>query len=283
MSKRMDKLKRVAAVFVGLAMLLGTVAQSMAAEVRGVRLWRAPDNTRLVFDLSGPVTHNVFTLTAPDRLVIDIPAGQMSATLDQLSLDNTPIKGIRSALRTPTELRIVVDLAARITPRSFSLPPNQQYGHRLVVDLYDEGASPEAPAASASAAAVPPVRTAPSPSAKRDDIIAIDAGHGGENPGARGDRKSRRLNSSHVKISSALPALRSFYTTLFRSPCHPTSSTATAWWWISMTRGPRPRRPRPAPAPRRCRRCARRLRRAPSGTISSPSTPAMAARTPELW
>lgn len=191
MSKRMDKLKRVAAVFVGLAMLLGTVAQSMAADVRGVRLWRAPDNTRLVFDLSGPVTHNVFTLTAPDRLVIDIPAGQMSATLDQLSLDNTPIKGIRSALRTPTELRIVVDLAARITPRSFSLPPNQQYGHRLVVDLYDEGASPEAPAASASAAAVPPVRTAPSPSAKRDVIIAIDAGHGGEDPGALGPRGVR--------------------------------------------------------------------------------------------
>lgn len=191
MSKRMKILKRSAAVFAGLAMLLATAMQSIAAEVQGVRLWRAPDNTRLVFDLSGPVKHSVFTLNAPDRLVIDIPAGQMKAALDQLSLDNTPIKGVRSALRTPTELRIVVDLTSRVSPRSFTLPPNQQYGHRLVVDLYDEGAAPEAPAASASAAAVPPARLAPSPSAQRDVLIAIDAGHGGEDPGALGPRGVR--------------------------------------------------------------------------------------------
>lgn len=191
MSKRMKILMRSTAALVGLAMLLGTAMQSMAADVQGVRLWRAPDNTRLVFDLSGPVEHSVFTLSAPDRLVIDIPAGRMKAALEQLSLDNTPIKGVRSALRTPTELRIVVDLGARVTPRSFSLPPNQQYGHRLVVDLYDAGAAPEAPVATANAAAVPPVRVAPSPSAKRDVLIAIDAGHGGEDPGALGPKGVR--------------------------------------------------------------------------------------------
>ena len=191
MSKRMEKLMRVAAAFVGIAMLLGLTAEAMAVEVRGVRLWRAPDNTRLVFDLGGPTEHSVFTLSAPDRLVIDIPAGQMKAALDQLSVENTPIKGLRSAQRTPSELRIVVDLGARVTPRSFTLPPNQQYGHRLVVDLYDEGAAPETPAATAPAAAVPPVRLAPSPSAKRDVLIAIDAGHGGEDPGALGPRGVR--------------------------------------------------------------------------------------------
>ena len=191
MSKRMEKLMRVAAAFVGIAMLLGISAQTMAADVQGVRLWRAPDNTRLVFDLAGPVEHSVFTLSAPDRLVIDIPAGQMKAALEQLSVENTPIKGLRSALRTPTELRIVIDLSARVTPRSFSLPPNQQYGHRLVVDLYDEGAAPDAPSAATTAAAVPPVRLAPSPSAKRDVLIAIDAGHGGEDPGALGPRGVR--------------------------------------------------------------------------------------------
>ena len=191
MSTRMEKLMRVAAAFVGIAMLLGMTAQAMAAEVQGVRLWRAPDNTRLVFDLAGPVQHSVFVLSAPDRLVIDIPAGQMKAALEQLSVDNTPIKGLRSAQRTPTELRIVIDLSARVTPRSFSLPPNQQYGHRLVVDLYDEGAAPEAPTTSVAAAAVPPVRVAPSPSAKRDVLVAIDAGHGGEDPGALGPRGVR--------------------------------------------------------------------------------------------
>ena len=191
MSMRMEILMRVAAAFVGIAMFLGTAANAMAAGVNGVRVWRAPDNTRLVFDLTGPVEHSVFTLSAPDRLVIDIPAGQMRAALEQLSVENTPIKGLRSAQRTPTELRIVIDLAARVTPRSFSLPPNQQYGHRLVVDLYDEGAAPDSPVVSAGAAAVPPARVAPSPSAKRDVLIAIDAGHGGEDPGALGPRGVR--------------------------------------------------------------------------------------------
>lgn len=191
MSMRMEKLMRVAAAFVGVALFVAMAADAMAAEVQGVRLWRAPDNTRLVFDLAGPVQHSVFVLTAPDRLVIDIPAGQMKAALDQLSIENTPIKGLRSAQRTPTELRIVVDLSSRVTPRSFSLPPNQQYGHRLVVDLYGEGAAPDAPNAASTTAAVPPVRIAPSPSAKRDVLIAIDAGHGGEDPGALGPRGLR--------------------------------------------------------------------------------------------
>src|SRR5690606_40044586 len=127
MSKRMKILKRSAAVFAGLAMLLATAMQSMAAEVQGVRLWRAPDNTRLVFDLSGPVKHSVFTLNAPDRLVIDIPAGQMKAALDQLSLDNTPIKGVRSPRRTPTALRIAAALTSRPPRRRLSLPPDPPY------------------------------------------------------------------------------------------------------------------------------------------------------------
>ncbi|MNM97832.1 N-acetylmuramoyl-L-alanine amidase AmiC precursor [compost metagenome] len=168
-----------------------------------MRLWRAPDNTRLVFDLSGPVQHSVFTLSAPDRLVIDINGATLGAPLS-VSTSNTPISSVRSAQRTPTDLRVVVDLKKSVTPKSFTLAPNAQYGNRLVVDLYDQ----EADAIAASAPppvptpvpvpattpavpvtpAQPAIKLPPVPSGKRDIVVAIDAGHGGEDPGASGSR-----------------------------------------------------------------------------------------------
>ncbi|MCY1419041.1 N-acetylmuramoyl-L-alanine amidase AmiC [compost metagenome] len=160
-----------------------------------MRIWRAPDNTRLVFDLSGPIQHSLFTLSAPNRIVIDINGAQLTTVLDKLKLSNTPITAVRSAQRSPSDLRLVLDLSAQVTPKSFVLPPNQQYGNRLVVDLYDQGAdiTPDVPATSApNVPAVPvtpsqPVARVPAPAGgKRDVVIAIDAGHGGEDPGALG-------------------------------------------------------------------------------------------------
>ncbi|WP_443190651.1 N-acetylmuramoyl-L-alanine amidase, partial [Pseudomonas indica] len=193
---------RLRAMFAGLGVLLAAVAVDAlaATEVRGVRLWRAPDNTRLVFDLSGPVQHNVFTLTAPNRIVIDVNGAQLATQLEQLSLSNTPITSIRSAQRTPTDLRVVLDLSAAVDPKSFTLAPNQQYGHRLVVDLFDQSAdtAPKVPATTtASVPQAPVTPTQPAvklpamPNAKRDIVIAIDAGHGGEDPGAIGPKGAR--------------------------------------------------------------------------------------------
>ena len=199
---------RSRALFAGIGVLLAAFAADVlaAAEVRGVRLWRAPDNTRLVFDLSGPVQHSVFTLTAPNRIVIDINGAQLATKLEQLSLSNTPITSVRSAQRSPTDLRVVIDLSSAVTPKSFSLAPNQQYGNRLVVDLFD-------PEAAASEASAPQVATAPStpqppvtptqpapsklppvPGGKRDIVVAIDAGHGGEDPGALGPKGQHEKN-----------------------------------------------------------------------------------------
>ena len=199
---------RSRALFAGIGVLLAALAADVlaAAEVRGVRLWRAPDNTRLVFDLSGPVQHSVFTLTAPNRIVIDINGAQLATKLEQLSLSNTPITSVRSAQRSPTDLRVVIDLSSAVTPKSFSLAPNQQYGNRLVVDLFD-------PEAAASEASAPQVATAPStpqppvtptqpapsklppvPGGKRDIVVAIDAGHGGEDPGALGPKGQHEKN-----------------------------------------------------------------------------------------
>ncbi len=201
---------RIRALVTGLFLLLVAVQTWAASDVQSVRLWRAPDNTRLVFDLSGPVQHNVFTLSAPDRIVIDVSGANLTTSLDQLPLKDTPITGMRSAQRSPEELRVVIDLSSQVTPKSFTLPPNQQYGHRLVVDLFDQGAAPvtaEVPANTAPSSPVAPVSpTLPAaklpivPSSKRDIVIAIDAGHGGEDPGAIGPGK---VYEKHVVLQIA--------------------------------------------------------------------------------
>ena len=194
---------RALVALVGLLLTAVTVDALAVTQVKSMRLWRAPDNTRLVFDLSGPVQHSVFTLSAPDRLVIDINGATLAAPLN-VATSNTPISSVRSAQRTATDLRVVVDLKKSVTPKSFTLAPNAQYGNRLVVDLYDQ----EADAVAATAPTPPPtpvptpattpavpvtpaqpaIKLPPVPSGKRDIVVAIDAGHGGEDPGASGSR-----------------------------------------------------------------------------------------------
>ena len=88
---------RALVAIVGLLLTTVTVEALAVTQVKSVRLWRAPDNTRLVFDLSGPVQHSVFTLSAPDRLVIDINGATLAAPLN-VSTSNTPITSVRSAL-----------------------------------------------------------------------------------------------------------------------------------------------------------------------------------------
>jgi N-acetylmuramoyl-L-alanine amidase len=184
---------------VGLLFLAVTVDAVAETKVNSVRLWRAPDNTRLVFDRTGPVQHSVFTLTAPDRLVIDINGASLGAPLN-VNSSNTPITAMRSAQRTPTDLRVVIDLKKAVTPKSFTLAPNAQYGNRLVVDLFDnpaDAAPIPAPTNVATVAPVPvtpidpPVKLPPAPAGKRDIVVVIDAGHGGEDPGASGSRGQR--------------------------------------------------------------------------------------------
>ncbi|WP_426415816.1 N-acetylmuramoyl-L-alanine amidase [Aestuariirhabdus sp. LZHN29] len=150
-----------------------------AASVESMRIWRAPDSTRLVFDLSGPVEHSVFPLKAPDRLVIDLKGARMKDSVAALATENTPVKQLRWAQRDGKNLRIVLDLNASVKPRSFLLKPNASYGHRLVLDLDDHKTS--------SVKTIDKV-VAPGSSRSSDVIIAIDAGHGGEDPGAIGYR-----------------------------------------------------------------------------------------------
>ncbi|TRO42215.1 AMIN domain-containing protein [Pseudomonas sp. ALS1131] len=206
---------RIGALVTAVGVLLAALAAEAlaASDVRSVRLWRAPDNTRLVFDLSGPVQHSVFTLAAPDRIVIDVTGAKLATSLDQLSLANTPITGVRSAQRSAEELRVVIDLSAPVSPKSFTLAPNQQYGHRLVVDLFDQGSAPPATQAPSVADGTPPVPVTPTqpppkltpvPNGKRDIVVAIDAGHGGEDPGALSPVKGQYEKNVTLAIAKEL-------------------------------------------------------------------------------
>lgn len=184
-------IRRVAITTLTTALLiLGLATPAWANDVSSVRLWRSPDHTRLVFDLDQPVDYKIIPLTAPDRLVIDLSDARLKTSFKKLDLSDTPIVKIRHAKRNKGDLRVVLDLKTNVQPRSFLLKPNGDAGHRLVLDLNDVTAA-KAPAVAASE---------PKPDTKRDIVVAIDAGHGGEDPGASGPS---RVREKHVVLAIA--------------------------------------------------------------------------------
>jgi len=163
-------------------LLLITVFASawIHADVKDVRVWQSPDKTRLVFDLTEPLEHKIFTLNKPDRVVIDLLAAKSLKNLSGVDVNGTNVKAIRSGKRNKKDLRIVLDVNQALTPKSFPLKPNKKYPyHRLVVDLENK---------KTTRAVVAPVKQIKQTTGtgKRNIIIAIDAGHGGEDPGAIG-------------------------------------------------------------------------------------------------
>ena len=168
------------------------VSATQAAVVENVRAYRAPDYTRLVFDLSGIVDHQVFSLENPDRIVVDISNADLTADFNTLDLGETPISAIRSAPRNGNDYRVVFDLRKKAQPRTFLLEPNEQYGNRLVIDFYDQEVEKTEPVVKRS--------TDDLANSKLDIVIAISAGHGGEDPGAIG---VGRLQEKKVTLAIA--------------------------------------------------------------------------------
>ena len=170
----------IAAVLALLAGLLAPAPDASAAEIKSMRISAEADATRAVLDLSGPLQYKLLTLQNPDRLVLDI-AGSTLAGGFSPSSGSGVLKGVRTG-KQGNDLRVVFDLNAGVRPKSFLLPPDAKAGHRLVIDL-----QPVASTAKFSAP-TPVVRTVATavPDTERKVIVAIDAGHGGKDPGARG-------------------------------------------------------------------------------------------------
>lgn len=183
-------------------------AAAAAEQIEGVRMHEAPDYTRVVFDTSGPVRFDLFTLDNPRRVVIDLAGVRSQPGFDPSTShgDGRRVTAIRAAPRG-SDYRVVLDLARPVDPKSFTLAPVPPYGHRLVVDLYSRGPGSSTPAA-------------PLPDERRDVIIAIDAGHGGEDPGAIGPERIYEKDvvlSIARRLASRVDAMPGFRAVLVRT------------------------------------------------------------------
>src|SRR5580658_3277077 len=163
------------------SVLLATVLAlpAHAVDVRAVRLWAGPDSTRVVLDLSGSAQHSLQVLKDPDRVVLDVVGARLAGGARTAPAGTGTVKQVRMARRPSGELRIVLDLARPIQAKSFLAAPNDRYGYRLVIDL------------GAAQSTETPVKVEHAPKDARDLIIAVDAGHGGEDPGAIGKNGTR--------------------------------------------------------------------------------------------
>ena len=147
--------------------------------IAGLRVWHPPQSTRLVFDLSGPVEFELFDLSDPKRLVVDMYQALVLGNLPESSALGPYLGGIRYGSPKPETLRFVFDLKQSVGYDAFLLPPGGTYGHRLVVDI-----NPLEVESVERNSLKPGKRT-------RSFVIMIDPGHGGEDPGATGRRRTQ--------------------------------------------------------------------------------------------
>jgi N-acetylmuramoyl-L-alanine amidase len=213
-------LKRISRYGLSLALLAGAkpaLAKSKAT-LTGIRISQsADDHTRVVFDLSGDFEHSLFTLTDPYRIVIDLKDTRKSEAIEINRVSTNLMSGLRSASKNNGRLRVVLDLHAKVRPRSFELKPDGKSGHRLVIDLHATNLSPT------------PIKTSQQDRsrAKKQFVIALDPGHGGRDPGAIGKRGTREKDI-------ALAVAKKMKTLINRTPGYRAILTRDADRYITL-------------------------------------------------
>lgn len=169
------RFKKTAQYIVSIAMLWLCIMVNANAinNIKSVRVWPAPDSTRVVFDLSQKPDFKYFSLKSPNRLVIDFKNSKNLASLMSAIKADRRVKKIRSSTsKKKGTTRLVLEMADNYRVSVFPLAPAGQYGDRLVIDLYDKQSKT--------------IAKHDNSKGKRDIVVAIVAGHGGEDPGSIG-------------------------------------------------------------------------------------------------
>lgn len=176
-------------------LLLCVGSMASATEVKSVRVHEGKDYTRATIELSEAAEYRVFTLPKPDRLVVDVIGGQLHASVD--GPGEGLVRTVRSGQPEADRLRIVFDLTEAVRPKSFLKGGNGSRGkRRLIVDMTSSSA-PTAPVQTAATVAAAPLR---------EVVIAVDAGHGGNDPGAVGAKGTHEKNIT-LKVAQMLAKL----------------------------------------------------------------------------
>ncbi|MGA9573639.1 MAG: N-acetylmuramoyl-L-alanine amidase [Lysobacterales bacterium] len=164
------------------ALLLLCSLPVLAAEVSGFRVWADPVKTRAVLDLDKKTAYKLFTLQNPHRVVVDLEGSSIDIPVELDEEHSGLITGVRYGQPDKHTLRVVFDLSESAELKSFLLEPTAQYSHRLVIDLYSRSSGQKS-------SLVKHVTDISKPN--REVVIAVDAGHGGEDPGAIGQNRTR--------------------------------------------------------------------------------------------
>lgn len=198
---------RVVAAFVATFLLI-IPNLAFANVVKSFRVWPSPDETRVVIDLSSEADYSYFSLSGPDRLVVDIKNTTMQAKLPVTVTDSPVLKRVRkSSPPNKGTYRLVFELKKNVKAELFTLKPTGQYGHRLVIDL-PHGAKTSTVATSTSKPSTPATPSKDMSSVKRaqEILIVIDPGHGGEDPGSIGPSRRKYEKDAVLSISRKISA-----------------------------------------------------------------------------
>ncbi len=167
-------------------------------------MWPAKDYTRLTLEAPAEIKYELFAVKDPERLVLDLETNDITPALSELetkvSADDPYIQKLRVARNRPGVVRVVLELKSEVRPQAFVLKPIGEYGHRLVLDIH--------PSVDPIAALLEQMQKEEreNPSVARLATIVIDAGHGGEDPGALGRHGSREKEVT-LMIAQRLKAL----------------------------------------------------------------------------
>ncbi len=199
-------------LFFGLQ-LLSASGFSQQINVNSLRYITTSNQNRMIFDVTASPQHRVFVMDNPSRLVIDIKNAQLEHSLKQPLAVHPLFARVRVGTKNDTDLRIVVDLKTPVSSKKYSLKSNNSDAHRLIIDLFNK--DPIVATKTDNKDVTNDANTVTNnsitdkltdPKRANSIVIAIDPGHGGNDPGAHG------LNGTEEKkitfaISKKLEAL----------------------------------------------------------------------------